>query len=324
MKKNDWIAIVSLVVVLVLCAVMLGKPQLFQESRACMTLCCFMLFYICVISMIRLISYKRILANPSSEIERMHTQGLFDVALLAIIGSTLAIGVLLWYVFQHGWTMENVNRAFIWLEVLVLPVLAVILWICCKVHGFEKKVYTVLKEKLNPVITNSYWGFCNFILVSVLVVNVNSLFTVFTKEYLNIVFVVDIIFVVLLAFVTVTLKDVILNELYQVEEEEQRYLYFDMLKGCGDVIGVMLLLIPFTAATCIGLCGGLLFSTEDFQESMQIVLAVIAAFQDMILVGLIGNHVRLLKTYVRLQTGDTKSSAAESESKENQSKVKEI
>lgn len=74
MKKNDWIAIVSLVVILVLCAVMLGKPQLLQEPRACMALCCFMLFYACVVSVINLVSYRRVLINPSSEIERVHTQ----------------------------------------------------------------------------------------------------------------------------------------------------------------------------------------------------------------------------------------------------------
>lgn len=313
MKKKDWMLIVNLVAVLVLCTVIFGKPQLLQEPKSGMLLCCFMLFYVCVISIVNFVSYRKVLANPSSEIERVHTQGLFDVALLAIIGSTLAIGVLLWYVCQHGWTMENVNRAFIWLEVLELPVLAVILWICCKVHGFEKKVHTVLKEKLNLVITESYWGFCNFIVVSVLAVNVNSIFRVFTKKYLNIAFVVDIIFVVLLAYVTVRLKEVILNELYQVEEEEQRYLYLDMLKGCENVIGVMLLLIPFTAATCIGLYGGLLFSAEDFQGAVQIVFAGIAAFLDMILVGLVGNHVRLLKTHLRLQTGDTSFSSVEGE-----------
>ena len=324
MKKNDWIAIVSFVVALVLCAIMLGKPQLLQEPMACIALYCFMLFYACVVSIINLVSYRRVLINPSSEVERVHTQGLFDVALLTMIGSILAIGALLWYCYQYGWTVENINRILIWLGVLELPVLMIILLICYKVHGFKKKVDTILKEKLNPVITKSYWGFCNFILVSVLVVNVNSLFTVFTKEYLNIAFVADIIFMVSLAFVTVTLKEVILNELYQVEEEEQRYLYLDMLKGCENVIGVMLLLIPFTAATCIGFCGGLLFSAEDFQESMQIVLAVIAAFQDIILMFLISNHIRLLKTYVRLQTGATCFSAIESESKENQRKVKEI
>ena len=79
------------------------------------------------------------------------------------------------------------------------------------------------------------------------------------------------------------------------------------------MIGVMLLLIPFTAATCIGLYGGLLFSAEDFQGAVQIVFAGIAAFLDMILVGLVGNHVRLLKTYLRLQTGDTSSSSVEGE-----------
>ncbi len=324
MKKNDWIAIVNLVVALVLCAVMLGKPQLLQEPKACMALYCFMLFYACVVSIINLVSYRRVLINPSSEIERVHTQGLFDVALLTMIGSILAIGALLWYCYQYGWTVENINRILIWLGVLELPVLMVILLICCKVHGFKGKVSTLLKEKLNPVIMKNYWGFCNFILISVLVVNVSSLFTAFTKEHLNIAFIVDIIFVVSLAFVTVMLKEVILNELYQVEEEEQRYFYLDMLKGCGDVIGVMLLLIPFIAATCIGFCGGLLFSAEDFQESMQTVLAVIAAFQDIILMFLISNHIRLLKTYVRLQTGATCFSAIESESKENQSKVKEI
>lgn len=323
MKKKDWMVIVHLIVVLVLCAVILGKPELLQEPKSGMVLCCFMLFYVCIISMINLVSYGRVLINPSSEIERVHTQGLFDVALLAIIGSASAIGVLFWYCYQYGWTTENVNRAFIWLEVLELPVLVVILLLCCKVHGFKKKVHTILKEKLNPVITNSYLGFCNFILVSVLVVNVNSIFRVFTKKYLNIAFVVDILFVVLLAYVTVMLKDVILNELYQVEEKEQRYLYFDMLKGCENVIVVMLLLIPFTAATCIGLCGGLWFFAEDFQGAVQIVFAGIAAFQDMIFVGLVGNHVRLLKTHLRLQTGDTKSSAAESKSEENQSQIKE-
>lgn len=82
-----------------------------------------------------------------------------------MIGSILAIGELLWYCYQYGWKVENINRILIWLGVLELPVLMIILLICYKVHGFKKKVDTILKEKLNPVITKSYWGFCNFILV---------------------------------------------------------------------------------------------------------------------------------------------------------------
>ena len=173
MKKDDWIAVVSLLVLLVLCAIMLGKPQLLQEPKSCVVLFCFMFFYACVVGIINFVGYRKVLASTSSEMEKVHMQGLSDVALITIVGSVTAVGALLWYCYQHGLTEESLNRALMWLEVLELPVLMVILLICFKVHGFGGKVHTILKEKLNPEIAKIYWGFWGLTVVVELIVNVN-------------------------------------------------------------------------------------------------------------------------------------------------------